>query len=415
MATGETGKVATVEAYVAKIEMRDLGSAISGDYKAVGGTLMTATATTGDDKYFRNRLYLQRDATIAQGDIPATATVEAAYLYWSGWIDFHCKEKYYSAGKWRWRWKEMPELKYNPGNLTQLVETNAKVNRVLFGVSPYNMTQITTHQWQVKENQDQAGTWSYSCFYDATDLVKQLVDDEKLGSNGSGTYTLKQVVEDRAGYTEESPNYSFELFYPNEQTTGQWTGYPLGTPADKLLDGTRRPGGEWAYAGWSLILIYSTPEVERHQLYLYDDFVYSGMNQYAPLPNGGIIGGFIAPEEIKDAAYAARLTCFVGEGDEWYDGDYIKVNLGAKLWDGTTSNGNSQSNPNNVWNSKSVGLAASGVDIDTFTVAYPTIQPGDASAQVTLYTASDSWNLIYMILSFRSTVTSGGTISYLVR
>jgi len=43
------------------------------------------------------------------------------------------------------------------------------------------------------------------------------------------------------------------------------------------------------------------------------------------------------------------------------------------------------------------------------------IELGDTSAQVDLPTKTDSWNLVYIILSFRSETTTGGTITYLIR
>jgi len=393
-----SSKIITVEAYATKNEMRELGSATLGDYCAGGGTLLEAT----DDERYRDRLYMQSDATITTGDtegqIPATATVQAAYLYWSGWIDHHYQ--YWNEVKKLWEWREIAELKYDPKkSLIDLVENEAKVNRVLFG-SGAPLTEITADEWQVMENEDQAETWSYSCFYDATDLVRELIDDDKVDSNGSGTYTLKHaVVEPRPGY----PTYYFELY-----NTGQETGYPLGTPAIKRDDGERLPGGEWAYAGWSLIIIYSSPETKGHQLYLYDDFVYSGMNHNVDFNGdgnpGGTIGGFLVPEDIMDEDYAAHLTCFIGEGDECYEDDSLIFN------DDYLSN--TESPWDNVWNSKSPGLTTDGIDIDTFTIEYPTIEPGDTSAQVDLPTGTDSWNLVYIILSFRSEITTSGAISY---
>jgi hypothetical protein len=44
-----------------------------------------------------------------------------------------------------------------------------------------------------------------------------------------------------------------------------------------------------------------------------------------------------------------------------------------------------------------------GVDVDTFDAsAY--IDPGDTSAEIKLSTGVDSWNLCYIILSFRSEI-----------
>ena len=428
----------TAEAYVVKNELRKLGGAISGDYVAIGGTLMTpkSTDSSNDQTYYRGQLLMGSSCTLALGNgvgqIPKDATVEAAYLYWSGWIDYH----YWYKSWWWWYWGSIPELDYDnyASNVSQLI-ANAKVNTVNFGGGG-NLTDITAHQWQVKENEDKPGTWSYSCFYDATDLVKQLINNGNLGPNGAGIYTLGHaasvVNQLRSGYPGTpptylpSPAYSFPLY-----GSSYYTGYPLGTPAT-TCGGSRLSTGEWAYAGWSLIIIYSSPETKGHQLYLYDDFVYSGMNQEAPLPNGNTISGFLAPPDITSGGqYAAHMTCFVGEGDEVYYGDFLAFNAPSqywsnpgsipntyKLWDGITlppSEHNSASDPNNVWNSRSVGINASGIDIDTFTISYPTIQPWDTSARIDLYTQSDSWNLIYIILSFRSDITTGGTISYLIR
>ena len=92
------------EAYAIKTELRKLGSAVEGDYCAVGNTLMTNT--TGDREY-RSILYEKSSATVTNSKIPASATVEAAFLYWSGWIDFH----YCNASTKTW--KEIPELNYS--------------------------------------------------------------------------------------------------------------------------------------------------------------------------------------------------------------------------------------------------------------------------------------------------------------
>jgi hypothetical protein len=222
---------------------------------------------------------------------------------------------------------------------------------------------------------------------------------------------------------------------------------------------------EWSYSGWSLILIYTSEQTQGHQLYLYDKFVYSNQNSgYTPLDvdwdggyqptdagytPGGYISGFIVPPRIQNSdgtweANAAKITCFVGEGDEQYSGDFIALNAydgshhdysthpgdipnNFKLWDGTTSTApagdpsgnplpNSSASPNNVWNSKSVGLNASGVDVDTFNVTWDSglLNEGDTSARLDMVTRVDVWNMVYIILSFRSSVTTGGSISYLI-
>jgi hypothetical protein len=145
---------------------------------------------------------------------------------------------------------------------------------------------------------------------------------------------------------------------------------------------------------------------------------------------GGTISGFLVPSQILGETNAAKITAFVGEGDDSYTGDFLALNAASsyashpvdipnsnKLWDGINTTGNSSSSPNNVWNSKSIGLSASGVDVDTFNVTWASglIHAGDATARLDMYTDIDVYNLVYVILSFRSLTTSGGAITYLIR
>ena len=163
---------------------------------------------------------------------------------------------------------------------------------------------------------------------------------------------------------------------------------------------------DWSYAGWSLVLIYSSPSESARQLYLYDDFLYADEDTSHTIA----IEGFQAPDEWEDST--GRLTYFVGEGDDGYIGDSVEVN-GSYLSDVV--------NPwDNVMNGQSSGLGGGlidGVDIDTFDVsAY--ILAGDTSAEIELSTGIDSWNLGYIILSFRSEVAEDwqpralGIVSY---
>ncbi|MDY6835324.1 MAG: DUF3344 domain-containing protein [Chloroflexota bacterium] len=208
------------------------------------------------------------------------------------------------------------------------------------------ITNVTASRYIVADNVENPGSYSYSCFADVTELVSD------IGDGGDGDiYTITLGGVD--GLTNDS----------------------------------------WSYAGWSLIIIYSSPSEKAHQLYLYDDFLYSGEYQEHMLS----IEGFQAPDGEESTG---RLTCFVGEGDERWTNDYIELN-GVKLEDAT--------NPRtNVWNGQSSGLGGGfidGVDIDTFNVS-DQINPGDTSATMKLGTANDSWNLVYTILSFRSDVTA---------
>jgi hypothetical protein len=210
---------------------------------------------------------------------------------------------------------------------------------------------IIASKWWLLENN--SPNYSYSCFKDVTELVKL------ISPNGNATYTV------------------------------------LGVDGDT--------GAEWSYAGWSLIIIYADPSEQIHQFFLYDHFLYSEENSSHTFT----IEGFFATEDAE-----AYLTCFVGEGDEFYTRDYLEFNDNY-LFDGV--------NPqNNVWNGKSSGLDGElidGVDIDTFNVSSPIINPGDTTAEVKLSTRIDSWNMVYIILAFRSeigdlTPNSVGIISY---
>jgi hypothetical protein len=243
--------------------------------------------------------------------------------------------------------------------------------------------------------------YSYSCRKDVTDLVRSYSG----GANPSGT--------------------------PPVNGNGN-AAYTVGD-----VGATQNANNEWAYAGWSLVTIYSSSNTTGHQLYLYDDFVYSGMNRNvdfdSDLNPGGTISGFFVPEPVGSENISARITCFVGEGDGGaygYRGDYIAIKrldntMTTKLWDGITCDGNSAPGtfpgPNNVWNSQSLGMSAQGVDVDTFYVYWGdpvssgVLQPGDTSVKIDMWTDTDSWNLVYIILSFRSATTTGGTATYLIR
>jgi hypothetical protein len=256
---------------------------------------------------------------------------------------------------------------------------------------------ITADRSQVIASAPAFGGFSYSCYKDVTNLVRTYstkAPDPAVNHPGNGTYTVGNVVGD--------------------------------------------PGTEISYAGWSLIIVYTSGETQGHQLYLYDRFAnnpgYTDLDfDYDGMP-GGYISGFIVPNQIPGEVNAATLTCFVGEGDDWLSGDFIAFNAPSsyqthpqdildsyKLWDGTYSTdvpgSNTPTHPDNVWNGKSVGLTADGVDIDTFNITWASgmLQPGDTSARIDLYTETDQWNLIYIIISFRSSVTTGNALSYLIK
>jgi hypothetical protein len=179
------------------------------------------------------------------------------------------------------------------------------------------------------------------------------------------------------------------------------------------VDATWNADDEWAYAGWSLVIIYASAQTRGHQLYLYDTLLFKDHNDKfldfdQDGTEGGIISGFLVPDPVTGEVNAAKITCFVGEGDDWYEGDYFRFN-GTKLDDGTSS-------LNDVWNGRSIGMSAEGVDVDTFYITWASrlLLPGDTSAQIDMWTDTDVWNLVYIILSFRSAAVTGGTVTYLI-
>ena len=261
-----------------------------------------------------------------------------------------------------WTWQEINDLQtgiklYDDGSgQPECTQVYIEVNYTV----PFEG--IEASKWWLLE--DTGPGYSYSCFKDVTDLVKL------VSISGNATYTVAGV----AGNTTE----------------------------------------QWSYAGWSLMVFYASPSELPHQLFLYDSFLFADSNHS---DHTFTIEGFEAPEDAE-----ASLTCFVGEGDEHYGWphagtgyDWLKINgyFLPILPDGV--------NPQyNVWNGMSSGLGGqtiSGVDIDSFNVSSPIIEPTDTSAIVQLHTGTDAWNLIYILLSFRSsygglTPNATGIISY---
>jgi hypothetical protein len=426
-----------IEAYGAKTKFRKLKSAISSDYTVAGHRLSRATATSGSDQYARDRLYAETSSTILRedleevieegsadpGKIPEEATIEKVYLYWSGWIDDHY---WYKSSSWYY-WGEIADLKYGSRTNAQLI-ANSKVGQVKFAVDG-NAQTITADKYQIKSTSDSvSGSWAYSCFTDVTDLVVsgnvtvQEYIEEAMKSAASGTVTFAMGHDDAVKdlhRPESSPpgayaNYYFALYNENDTPTGQSTGYPLATPAHKRPDQSSYDSKfQWSYAGWSLIIFYRSPGLTQRQLYLYDDFRYVGAGG-SPDTETFTISGFLAPPVISEQD-TSHLTYFVGEGDNHYYNDYIKVN------DQALSDPGENPNPaNNVFNSKSNALPTldtDGVDVDTFTLPEGCIVPYDTSAEVKLITQrgylniAEIYTLVYLVLSFRSDLTTGGIIT----
>ncbi len=277
-----------------------------------------------------------------------------------------------------------------------------------------------------------------------------------IGTNPTGfSYaSYKDVTELVRAF---SPSPSGQTNHPGIAT------YTVGG-VDGTLGDDSRPGDGYqlAHAGWSLIIVYSSPQTLGHQLYLFDrfsfddDFADLDFDRDASHLPGGDIRGFIVPDRVPGEAMtadAAKMTIMVGEGDDFiagssgYPGDFVAFNAPAnywtspaiaardipnnyKLWDGkdsqVVSNSNTSSSPNNVWNGLSTAFNADGIDVDTFHIPWDSnhdgavsssdmLSPGDISAHIDLCTAQDNWNLVYIILSFRSKAVTGGSVTYLIR
>jgi len=212
-------------------------------------------------------------------------------------------------------------------------------------------------------------------------------------------------------YTDAAPNA--------ENHPGNGTYTVGGVSADTKDDSGSLD--QWAYAGWSLVIVYSSPDTAGHQLYLYDDFIYSNHTTDHTIldvdfdgdgSEGGTISGFMVPDQVEGETEAAHITVCGGEGDNViFTGDttseQFKVNATA-LSDGYGAT--------NVWNSKSEDVTYDGIDVDTYTVTWASglLQAGDTSVEIDMTTQTDVWNLVYIILSFRSSTFTGDALSYLI-
>jgi hypothetical protein len=477
-----------IEAYSAKCELRKMGAAIAGDYRAIGNSLMRDTIPDSYD--IRDELLAESDAEAS--DIPSNADVIAAYLYWSGWFaegtpapifEDDCSnfgewisgscwninsghfQSHYSSGvedtryltmkdsldlssyassavKVSWdQWEEgslesSDALKFQfsgNGGTSWSSMITAFSNDI--GSTPEHFSYIVPDEYLTGNFkfrfylQDFGGDDEYChldnfaiaemIFTPDTSLVFKINDDQVyLDAEGNPQIGEQEITASKSSVLENEPGeYSYACYFDVTKLVKEYS--DLGDDDNHTGNGKYTVGGvdadtgnQWSYAGWSLIIIYSSPETAGHQLYLYDDFIYSGMDQNIDFDGdgqpGGSITGFVVPEPIVGEQNAATLTCFVGEGDNVWTGDSLAFN-GTKLSDGAGS-------LTNVWDSQSVGMSEDGVDIDTFYVTWASglLEPGDSTAQLDLATQDDSWNLIYIILSLRSETVTGSTTHYVI-
>jgi hypothetical protein len=123
------------------------------------------------------------------------------------------------------------------------------------------------------------------------------------------------------------------------------------------------------------------------------------------------IGNFLAPPVISEND-KSHITYFVGEGDQLLVNSKVGVNNKPPTYHWLSE---LPLNPeNDVLNSKSSGLPdtiTDGVDVDTFVLPQGCILPYDTSATLTLHTTQETYTLVYLVLSFRSELTTGGVIT----
>ncbi len=420
-----------VDAYGAKTKFRKLKSTISSDYTVAGNTLLTTLS--GNWETYRDKLLAESQSTITRiplqsvnssgivpvGYIPEEATISNVYLYWSGWIDYHYWQ---SASPYTYR--EIADLKYSSNTKAQLM-ANSQVNMVKFTVGGSAQT-VTANisgvhsgvpDIQVTQASDSIGatdSWEYSCFKDVTNLVlsgnvtvQQYIENAmKTAGSGTVTFTLGEADALKGVHRPQSspyPGANASYYFPLSGDGS--TGYPLATPAFKAPnDSSYDTEYQWAYAGWSLIIFYSSPGLVQRQLYLYDNMVVVKYGSYTDVTVP--ISGFLAPPVISSSD-TSHVTYFVGEGD------YLLVNSKVEVNNNWLSD--PPTNPeNDVLNSMSSGLPVTrtdGEDVDTFVLPQDCILPYATSATLTLHTTQETYTLVYLVLSFRSELTTGGIIT----
>ncbi len=206
-----------------------------------------------------------------------------------------------------------------------------------------------------------------------------------------------------------------------------------GVDADTFLNGISGDISDFAYAGWSLIIVYACPETAGHYIYIRDDNFAFHPGESTPYSldfdqdgtEGGIISNFVIPEPLRDAdgniryPVAAKITCFVVEGDN-FSNDTSSLRITGQLSEKSMELWNPSSPYPDVFNSQSYpGTYNEGVDIDTFEVKWsdtvggvPILTPGDKKLYVDMFSKGDAWNLVYFIISIQSETTTSGTTHY---
>jgi len=424
-----------IKSCIPKNETRMLGSVMAGDYVATGGSVLYDADGDGN----REAYVASSSNTIASSAIPNGASVAAAYLYWAGWAKGNGTDMisgfYDPSVTLKVNSSANQTITVSPANPDDIIwydavrsgrsgtititagSKNVTGSGTSFSADVrvgdkislndgakvwYTVASVTNNTHLVltlNATSSSAGTNSYcvfdgyyyACKKDVTDIVRDystganLTASPQLFGNGTGNYTISDLSAD-----------THCVQHPGEICTS-------------------------AYAGWSLVVVYSDASTTGHQLYLFDNFQSISNTSGDNITE---ISGFIVPQRIageSTSADAARLTVFVGEGDKQLHPDHVGLidQNGTEhvLWDGITDDtSDTQVSPNDAFNSESPGITAPGVDIDTFHITWSDniVKQGDTQADINIYTNGDGLVSIYVIASFRSSITTGGSVSYLI-
>jgi hypothetical protein len=147
-----------IDAYGAKTKFRKLKTAVSGDYYGTGNSLIGGTEDGDNNIHYL--LYRSTSATVTTNDvddtlgIPSDATIDAAYLYWTGWIDWNTYDPPDSGSQTRYpsgdishsgtwspstnMYSKVDEQGSNDGDTTYLLHGTSSGN-VLFSFPAFNV------------------------------------------------------------------------------------------------------------------------------------------------------------------------------------------------------------------------------------------------------------------------------------
>ena len=414
-ATDSSGQSTTVTALSNR---NDATPDQEGDYYAFGSTLMR-DSTPGVGNNYRDRLY--DNTTVTINDMPAGARIVQILLYWSGW---KCKPY------------DVTGSGYTNAYFTSLVSTDnltkveLKINSYGFPAFSDNITAGASKIQGVGHGADWG--WSYSCIADITAAVQA-----RMGANftGNGTYLVGHCDAGPWSASRKYPLYNWVSGHPttgaNAEKVISYTAAPLGSPTGGSLNNPGTDEGsvnasnvstcsgcvanDRAYSGWSIVIVYTSPYTRGHQIYISDNLTFTQPISTTYVP----IAGFTVPELIS-GENAAKYTHFVGEGDLKSGSSYadsVSVNGTTSgfqgLWDAY--------NPvDDVCNNLSVippfsTTTIPDIDIDTFNYPAGVIKAGDTKSTVRFITNGDGLNIIYMVMSFRSKLDTGGANIYYIQ